>query len=487
MAQQIINIGAAPNDGQGTPLRTSFEYCDENFTELYARAQTEPPPTLVGSAGDVPGMYAYNSTYFYYCFGTYNGSSVIWAQLTNTGNIAATQISSGTSSVAIASPNANVTFTVNGTSNVIVVNSSGANLNGYLNATGNITGGNVSTAGNVSAGYFVGNGSLLTGLPATYGNAQVAAYMPFYTGTLSPIGIYTNNYYYANGTPVSFSGNGGGSYGNAQVADYLPTYTGNLGGTLTTVSQPHITTIGTLTGLTVTGLGAVALNPTANNVSISPTFGGTVTINPAGIGSIDNMNIGVTTPGTGKFSTLSATGNITGAYFVGDGSQLTNLPVGNYSNANVAAYLPTYTGDVTAGNVLVTANVSATGNITGTYFVGNGSLLTGITGSGSNYTNANVAAYLPTYTGNLTAGNISVTGTTTSSVVGNVTGIVTGQLYGLTNGVNTTYGAWDFGYIAANTYTNPLQWIFAQTSAGNIDMGTIASPASYEIDIGTIF
>jgi hypothetical protein len=49
------------------------------------------------------------------------------------------------------------------------------------------------------------------------------------------------------------------------------------------------------------------------------------------------------------------------------------------------------------------ANV--TGNVTAPYFIGNGSLLTGIA---SPYGNANVAAYLPTYTGNLSAGNLSV-------------------------------------------------------------------------------
>ena len=36
MAQQLINLGAAPNDGTGTPLRTSFDYTNQNFTELYA-------------------------------------------------------------------------------------------------------------------------------------------------------------------------------------------------------------------------------------------------------------------------------------------------------------------------------------------------------------------------------------------------------------------------------------------------------------------
>ena len=36
MAKQTINIGASPNDGTGTPLRTAFDYTNQNFTELYA-------------------------------------------------------------------------------------------------------------------------------------------------------------------------------------------------------------------------------------------------------------------------------------------------------------------------------------------------------------------------------------------------------------------------------------------------------------------
>jgi hypothetical protein len=49
MAKQTINIGTAPNDGTGTPLRTAFDYCNLNFTELY---------TAVGPSGNnivVPG------------------------------------------------------------------------------------------------------------------------------------------------------------------------------------------------------------------------------------------------------------------------------------------------------------------------------------------------------------------------------------------------------------------------------------------------
>lgn len=35
MGKQIINIGAAPNDGTGDPLRTAFDKANDNFTELY--------------------------------------------------------------------------------------------------------------------------------------------------------------------------------------------------------------------------------------------------------------------------------------------------------------------------------------------------------------------------------------------------------------------------------------------------------------------
>ena len=46
MAKQTINIGASPNDGTGTPLRTSFDYTNQNFTELY---------TALGGGVGLPG------------------------------------------------------------------------------------------------------------------------------------------------------------------------------------------------------------------------------------------------------------------------------------------------------------------------------------------------------------------------------------------------------------------------------------------------
>lgn len=74
---------------------------------------------------------------------------------------------------------------------------------------------------------------------------------------------------------------------------------------------------------------------------------------------------------------------------------------GTVSNANIVID-PNGTGIVVLNN-----GVTTDGNITASYFVGNGSLLTGTT----NYGNANVAAYLLTYTGNLSANRIELANT----------------------------------------------------------------------------
>lgn len=88
---------------------------------------------------------------------------------------------------------------------------------------------------------------------------------------------------------------------------------------------------------------------------------------------------------------VSATGNITGSYFLGNGSQLTgidatsiqsgtsnvrvvssggNVSVGIGGTGNVAVF--------STGGVNLSGTVTAGGNITGNFFLGNGSQLTGI-------------------------------------------------------------------------------------------------------------
>ena len=72
---------------------------------------------------------------------------------------------------------------------------------------------------------------------------------------------------------------------------------------------------------------------------------------------------------------VSATGNITGSYILGNGSQLTGLPA-TYGNSNVATFMAAFgsntisttgsitSGNVTGGNILTAGLISATGAIT---------------------------------------------------------------------------------------------------------------------------
>ena len=81
MAQQVINVGTSANDGQGDPIRTAFIKCNNNFTELFTRFQTDPPSTSTGAPGDVAGMFAADGVYFYFCVADYDDTTIIWQRV----------------------------------------------------------------------------------------------------------------------------------------------------------------------------------------------------------------------------------------------------------------------------------------------------------------------------------------------------------------------------------------------------------------------
>jgi len=382
MSQQIINVGTAPNDGLGTPIRTAFQYTNNNFTQLFSLPNPTPPSTLVGKAGDVPGMYAFSSAYFYYCFGTYDGTTIIWAQIVQGNTSSVTRIVNGTSNVTIGSANANVAISVAGSSNVAVFSTAGVVMSGNANAlniyasgvitaNGNVTGANLKTSGSVSA-----TGDVTANNVITIGNISVTGNITANTmcavgnirannfrtiGNISASGnVYGNiiisNYLYGDGSNIS-NISGGGSYSNANVDAYLPTYSGNL---------------------------------TANFISAS-----------------SNVSVGNLLTG----GQISAVANISGNYFIGNGSLLTG--VADYSNSDVATYLAN-------SNVII----STTGNITGSYILGNGSQLTGIAATGIN-ANALAGSILSS---NVTTSSLTSVGTLANlSVTGNVvaSGVVT--------------------------------------------------------------
>lgn len=241
------------------------------------------------------------------------------ATLDANAEIVSDAIASGTSEITFASVNGNILANVGGTT-VAVISSAGADV-----------------TGNVTAGWFVGNGSALTGVqvssvPAANvtGLANVAT-TGNYTDLLGlpTIPTHTSNLVNDSGfitaataNVISVNGQTGtvtiATYGNADVAAYLPTYSGNLGGVLTTAGQPNITAVGTLISLSVTG------NAAAGNIS------GTT-------GSFQNIVGALTTASqpnitaVGTLVSLTVTGNISsGNLTVGTGT----VTVGNIDNAN---------------------------------------------------------------------------------------------------------------------------------------------------------
>lgn len=117
----------------------------------------------------------------------------------------------------------------------------------------------------------------------------------------------------------------------ALVADSVDTVSLKLNGisvldttTLgSTVVNSSLTSVGTLTRLVVNGTSAISITST-----------GTITITPSVVGSINNMNIGNITPGTGSFTAVSGDTIIADTITAG-----TNLYIGNLNVKSYAAAL----------------------------------------------------------------------------------------------------------------------------------------------------
>lgn len=335
---------------------------------------------------------------------------------------------------------------------VAVISASGTTNFANLEISGDIYVANVYSDGNVTSNYFIGDGSQLTNLPGggNYGNSNVAAYLPTYDGALTANSMAIGNanafqsfFLQVSDTSVSFGQIA--AQGVSVSATNGITLAGTGGVNIQGVATSNIN-IGGGTGGSTVFQGPVQLGPVANvaisggaNAEVLATDGSGHLYWTTAAGTYSNANVAaylaaftgnvtademsanvanlvVVNSNTVNASTINA-GTVSANYFAGDGSNLSNIPyssiVGAYSNANVAAYLPSYTGTLNASNATL-------GNaVTANYFVGDGSLLSNINlaNAAGGYGNSNVAAYLPTYTGNLTANNITATRTIQAGTV----------------------------------------------------------------------
>jgi hypothetical protein len=187
MAQNIINYGESPNDGEGDDLRTAFIKTDDNFDQIWAAGPVGSNLTILNNTIGVVNTNG-NLILSPNGIGVIQTNSKLVPRIPNTYDLGSTDLR-------------------------------------YRSAY--IGTGGLNVSGNVSADYFVGNGSQLTGLPEGYGNANVADYLPTYTGNLNSLtgnvittGNITASYFVGNGSQLTGLPEG---YGNANVADYLPT------------------------------------------------------------------------------------------------------------------------------------------------------------------------------------------------------------------------------------------------------------------------
>ena len=140
--------------------------------------------------------------------------------------------------------------------------------------------------------------------------------------------------------------------------------TATTAGTVTTAAQPNITSVGTLASLTVQGNVSVGGTLTYEDVTNVDALGIVTARSGIHVGPISAGVATVATDGSATFI-----GIITAASFVGDGSNLSNLPASGISDV-VSDSSPQLGGnlDVNGKDITGTGNANLTGIVTATTF-----------------------------------------------------------------------------------------------------------------------
>ena len=360
MARQVINVGSTANDGTGDGLRTAYIKCNDNFQELYNTTQTP------------------------------------------------IEIVNGTSNMAVAA-SANVTVSIAGSANVVNFAGSITEFTGNADISGDLAIGNSLT---ITQDVTVGDQLIITGTVGSNiipdGNntrdlgSSSARFQDLYLSgssiVLGDIVLKAGSgnvldIFGADGTtPGTINPKITNGTSNIEIPATNGTIDFSVGGTSDVMKI-------TSTGANVTGY----IDATGNITTSANIAGG-------------NIAIG----GLTASADVSATGNISGAFVIGDGGFLSNVTAASNvavtqiangtsvvgissSGGNVeitsggillfetdgvtAKYnIPldfgssniVTTGNVSGGNVIATTDVIATGNVDAAFFNGDGSQLTGI-------------------------------------------------------------------------------------------------------------
>jgi hypothetical protein len=382
-------------------------------------------PTTVWIGGDASNVYIANVNSTTRISGNLTANAAISAVGNITGSffigngsqltgIDATQIQSGTSNVKVVSSGGNVTASVGGTANVVVVATTGQFVTGVNSASGNVTGGNLLTAGLISATGNITGGNIAatnhTGTTVSVTGAITGAALTGTSLTVSTGNITGGNLLISGAILDSAQMDIQTTASNANIA-LAPNGTG-----IVTVST-QVSAVGNVTGgnIRTAGLISATGNITGGNITIngSATITGNLsvsgtetifnvanlTVNDKDIIVANNVTGGANVNGSGIQAGNPATAtwffnNATTSWQSNIGiTPTTNgtLALGGASNYWGTAFITTasVTGNVTGGNLLTAGLISATGAITGAALTGTSLTVT---------------------TGNITAGNLLLSG-----------------------------------------------------------------------------
>jgi len=232
--------------GYGQALDTNFVHLTENFADSIV-----PPNPIRGqlwcdtSGSSVvmkvcPADGTTNSAAWLTLAATSSGGTTSFGAVTVTGNISSdntnvtNELTANTGSLSSLTISANATI-----ANAAITSASVGTLTSAALTTGSSSTSGTMTGVWTMTGSGTANSVNGTALWVTGGNLVI-------TGS-GNIGIRTDNYYYANGTPISFAG----TYNNSNVASYLAT--ANIPILTTTTQATTLTTGASGTAGTITG------------------------------------------------------------------------------------------------------------------------------------------------------------------------------------------------------------------------------------------
>ena len=347
----------------------------------------------------------------------------------------------------------------------------------YTNAQPNITSVGNLTSLTVTGNLISGNANLGNILTANYVNVSSNL---FVTNTANVGNLRTDNLLYSNGSPWELGGNPGGNNTQLQFND-----NGDFGASanLTFNDATNLLTVLGNTEFNNANLGNLA---TANYVNVTYQLNGN-TANFSGNLISLNANLG---------------NSVNANFFIGSGNNLSNIQganvVGDVANANYSSFSGYVTAsnqsnitsvgnltDLTVGNlvsnvVIIDGNITATGNVTASNFIGR-------------FANGTSYVEIPAVDGNIT---LTANGNTTLTVTEfDVT--VTGDLLpssNLTYNLGSPTQRWKDLYVSGNTIdlngstissgpegialTNPLGGTFTVIGTGSSNTASIVNGSS---------